>query len=263
MVLTRLGNKRKLIKKIYKYFPAHRMRIELFFGAGGAYFNMPKPKYAILNDLDADVYNLYMVMLKDKERLYREIELMPIDECLMKYWKKNEETDPVMKAVRFLLISNFSYLGKGYNIRFGLDNAKKKLLSNIEPTFEYLQHAKIMCSDFRKVIPKISFTKGLNDKEKAFVYMDPVYLDTEHFYKVPNWTEKDTLDCLDIMVNCGIRCAMSEFNHPFVVNSAISRGLQVIEIGERANLKNRRTEILITNYPIKEPVKPDKQLQMF
>ena len=41
---------------------------------------------------------------------------------------------------------------------------------------------------------------------------------------------------------------MSEFNHPFILKQAEKRGLNVIIIGERQNLKNRRIEILVTNY---------------
>ena len=42
--------------------------------------------------------------------------------------------------------------------------------------------------------------------------------------------------------------AMSEFDNEFVLNEAKKRNLNVIVIGERHNLKNKRTEILITNY---------------
>lgn len=248
MILTRFGNKRRLAKDLYKHFPKHRMRIELFFGGGGAYFYMPQPKYAILNDLDDDVTNLYLVLLNHKDELKRQIELLPISQSLFNYWKVNRETDPMKKAIRFLLLSNFSYMGKGCILRLGLDNAKKTLLKNIEPTFESLSNAKITNLDFRKVLKKISFSKGLNDKDEAFVYLDPVYLDTEHSYRVPDWTEKDTIDCLDIMISCGIKCAMSEFSHPFVIKEAEARGLNIISIKERANIKNRKVEILITNY---------------
>ena len=41
---------------------------------------------------------------------------------------------------------------------------------------------------------------------------------------------------------------MSEFDHPFILEQAKQRNLNVIIIGERQNLKNRRTEILVTNY---------------
>lgn len=41
---------------------------------------------------------------------------------------------------------------------------------------------------------------------------------------------------------------MSKFDNQFILEQAKQRGLNVIIIGERKNLKNRRTEILITNY---------------
>lgn len=252
MILTRMGNKRRLIKKIGKYFPPHRMRIELFFGAGGSYFYLPKPKYSIINDLDDDVTNLYLVVKKSKEEFLKEIEQVPISESLIKYWKKNQETEPIAKAIRFLFLSNFTYLGKGDTLRVGLDNAKKSIIKNIDATFHHLQNTKIVNKDFREVLSSISFSKGQNDKEKCFLYLDPNYLETENTYKVPNWSKQDTEDCLDIMLNCGIKAAMSEFNHPFVIAEAKKRKLNIITIGERSNIKNKRIEILITNYDINQ-----------
>ena len=252
MILTRFGNKRRLIKKIYPLFPKHTMRIELFFGAGGSFFYLPKPKYSVLNDLDDDVTNLYLVVKNSKTKLYEEIERLPISEGLIKYWKENQEVDPIMKAVRFIFLSNFTYLGKGDTLRVGLDNSKKTLLKNIEPTFKYLENCKILNRDFREVLKSISFTKGLNDKHNCFNYLDPVYLDTECNYKVPKWSRSDSIDCLDILVECGIKSAMSEFDHPFIIDEAKDRNLNVVYVGERSNIKNRKMEILITNYKINQ-----------
>ena len=41
---------------------------------------------------------------------------------------------------------------------------------------------------------------------------------------------------------------ISEFNSSEVLKVAKDNNLKVIEIGERRNLGNRRTEIIITNY---------------
>lgn len=248
MILTRLGNKRRMVKEIGKHFPNHKMRIELFFGAGGSYFYLPKPKYAIVNDLDDDVFNFYMVIQNQLEHFQRQLEIVPLTESLLKYWKKNHEQDPVKKAIRFIFLSNFSYMGKGDTLRLGLDNAKISALKNIDATFEALQNVKIMNRDFRDVLSRISFTKGLNDRENCLLYLDPVYLDTEHYYKVPNWKKEDSADCLEIVANSGMRSAMSEFDHPFIIEEAKRLNLNIISLKERANIKNRRTEILITNY---------------
>lgn len=248
MILTRLGNKRKIVKNLVDFFPPHKMRIELFFGAGGSYFYLPKPKYCILNDLDDDVFNLYMVVLKNSDNLKKEICRVPLSQSLIKYWKANRETNEVLRAVRFLFLSNFTYMGKGDTLRLGLDNAKLTLLNNIDKTLLDLKTAKITNLDFREVLPKISFSKSVNDKEKCFVYLDPIYFETEHYYNVPEWSRDDTADCIEIVHSSGIKTAMSEFPHPYVLSEAKRLGLNVFPVKNRSNIKNRNTEILITNY---------------
>ncbi len=248
MILTRLGNKSSMAATVYQYFPPHVMRIELFFGAGGSFFNMPAAKYNVLNDLDDDVTNLFLVLKERKDALYKAIELLPITSSLVKYWKQHQETDSIQKAIRFLLLSNFTYLGKGDTLRIGLDNSKRNLLKAIEPTFIALSDTKITNYDFRDVIKKISFSEKVLPKNQALIYLDPVYLETEHYYKVPKWTKQDSYDCFEIMSNSGIRCAMSEFDHPFIIEQAKQRGLNVIPLKVRHNIKNKRLEVLITNY---------------
>jgi len=248
MILTRLGNKRKMKDLLHANFPPHRMRIELFFGAGGSFFYLPTPKFSILNDFDDDVTNLYLVLLERKEDLIKEIEMLPISESLIKYWRNTTESDPMKKALRFLLLSNFTYLGKGDTIRLGIDHCKRNLINRIEPTFQMLKNSKILNVDFRQVLSKISFNKDVTPKEDCFVYLDPVYLNTEHWYRVPEWTINDTEDCFILMATCGIKSAMSEFNSPEILELAIKYQMNVIYLKDRQNLKNKRQEILITNY---------------
>ena len=69
MILRRLGNKKKIAKKIQAYFPPHKIYIEPFFGAGGMFFNKPKAKYNIVNDLDSDVFNLFQCRYEPKRRI--------------------------------------------------------------------------------------------------------------------------------------------------------------------------------------------------
>lgn len=250
MILKRCGNKQSIAGEIQKHFPEHKIYIETFFGAGGMFFNKPKSKYNFLNDIDDDVFNLFMVVKDRKDELYNTIETMPIHQTLMRHWKKNTEIDPIWKAIRFLFISNFTYLSKGYNLKFTADNTKSILLSRIEPTFLYIKDCKFLNVDFRKVLSNISFADNQNlcSRSDSFIYSDAPYLGTDGWYTNNSNTENDVIDDFDMMVNSGIRFAKSEFDHPFILDQAKQRGLNIIEIGERRNLKNRRTEILITNY---------------
>src|SRR5690606_38979825 len=102
----------------------------------------------------------------------------------------------------------------GDTIRFGIDKCKQNLLDRIEPTFQMLKNAKITSVDFREVLGKISFNDNVTPKKESFVYLDPVYLGTQHYYKVPKWSINDTEDCFKLMDSCGIKCAMSEFDSP-------------------------------------------------
>jgi len=250
MILRRLGNKGKIADKIQSYFPAHKVYIEPFFGAGGMFFNKPKAKYNIVNDLDSDVFNLFQIVMNQKEELEKAFLLMPIHSDLLDYWKKNEETEPIKKALRFLFLSNLTVMGIGNSIQGGIYNDKLSFYEKIEPCFKYLDNVKMFNTDFKDFLNKkiafgdSGFSCGINE---TFIYCDPPYLGTDSNYS-NDFTEDQTEDLFNTLIETKCKFSISEFNHPFIINEAKKRGLNIIYIGERRNLKNRRTEILITNY---------------
>lgn len=248
MILGRLGNKSRLVDNIYPLFPQHDCRITMFFGAGGEFFNTPRAKYNVINDLDKDVFNLYKVVIEKPDELIETLTYTPVSATLLDYWKQNVPDDEILKAVRFLLISNFTYLSKGDTIKYGVGREKEAILKRIKKCRLRLGDARIMSEDFRNVLSKISFSERVLPKRRAFIYMDPIYLDTTHNYKVPNWDKTDTEDLFKIASECGIRCAISEFDHPFVIECARKYQMLVTFISNRRNIKNRRNEVLITNY---------------
>tara|TARA_Y100001935_G_scaffold253785_1_gene260949 strand:+ start:160886 stop:161644 length:759 start_codon:yes stop_codon:yes gene_type:complete len=243
MILTRLGNKRKLADKIWPLFPPHQLYIEPFFGAGGMFFSKPKSKFNILNDLDEEVYNLFIMIQRRWEDLYDCLFFTPVHEKLFQEWKEGVPVDPVWRAVRFLMLSNFSYLGKMETLSFPSRNTKKLALGRLRKVYEQIYDVDFMCTDFREIFRKIES----RNRDVAFVYADPPYLETDNNYSA-GFKEEDSRDLFDCLEDSGIRWAMSEFDHPFVLEQAEERGLKVLEIGERHNLKNRRKEILIINY---------------
>lgn len=249
MILRRLGNKKKIAKEIQKHFPPHKIYIEPFFGAGGMFFNKPKAKYNIVNDLDSDVFNLFQVVMNQKEELEKAFYMMPIHSDLLDYWKKNEENEPIKKALRFLFLSNLTTIGvvsSGMSLSFTKN--KNIFFKVIDETYEMINDCKFTNYDFRKYFKTLTFnTDGRNDEAKSFFYCDPPYLGTNDNYS-NSFTEQDSLDLFNCLEETKCKFAMSEFDHPFILEQAEKRGLNVIIIGERQNLKNRRTEILVTNY---------------
>lgn len=243
MILNRLGNKNGIAKKIIPYFSDHKAYVEMFFGAGGLFFNKPKVKHNFVNDLDSDVFNLYWVILNRKEDFIKEFDQMPINQDLFKYWRTNNEDDQILKAVRFLFLSNFGYMGSDRTMRFRPSNEKLNILSLIDRTFDYLKDVQFLNVDFRKVLKSIDF----GQLKEVYVYLDPPYLETSDNYS-NSFKEEDVVDLLDCVQESGFDFGMSEFDQPFILDQAKKRGLNVIYIGERRNIDNRRTEILLTNY---------------
>ncbi len=255
MILRRIGNKAKLKDKIIPYFPAHKVYYELFFGTGSIYFSKPKSEYSILNDLDNDVYNLFMVVKDNAEALEQLLSITPISEDLFYYWKKNKETTPINKALRFLYLSSFSYLGKSDTFILLHSNSthKDKLQKLIKVCASQFEFAMLRNKDFRLFFDGISVTDKHIGKENRFIYADPPYLNTTNNYNTPKWTEKDSIDLFNTLENTGIKYAMSEFDNEFIITQAKNRNLNIIEIGERRSLQSTKKEILITNYNVVNP----------
>ena len=248
MILRRLGNKKKLMPKLIKRFPAHKIWIEPFFGSGSAFFYKPKAKYNIVNDLDSDVYNLFQVVMNQKKELEKAFYIMPIHSDLLEYWKQNKETDPVKKALRFLFLSNIpNPVNGGIKQRMQV-NDKKIFFENIDKTYEAINDIVFINNDFRKFFEYLYWNERRpNELKTSFIYADPPYLNTTDNYS-HRFTKQDSIDLFDCLEKTGCKFAMSEFNNPFIIEQANKRKLNIITIGKRQNLKNRRTEILITNY---------------
>jgi DNA adenine methylase len=182
--------------------------------------------------------------MNQKEELEKAFYMMPIHSDLLDYWKKNEETEPIKKALRFLFLSNLTLHGKMDTLRIACVNDKNSVYKYLDKTVELLHGVQFLNCDFRKIFKKI----GIKDREhEALIYVDPPYLQTTDTYS-NSFTESDSLDLFNCLEETGCKWAMSEFDHPFILSEAKKRKLNVHIIGERQNLKNRRTEILITNY---------------
>ena len=245
MILTRPGNKRRIAQSILPLFPEHDLFIDLFFGAGGMFFSKPKARHNIVNDYDSEVYNLFRVIMDRKEELIDVWRMVPVHEDLLKYWRKNHETDPVRKAARFLFMSNLSFMGQMSTLIMERCNRYHAVEQRVDAVQEAIRGVKFMNCDFRKVLSKISF--GPTGKDKSFIYADPPYCETKGG-NYDSFTIQDTTDLFDCLQASGCRFAVSEFDHPYLLQLASERKLTVHLIGERQNMKNRRMEILIANY---------------
>ena len=253
-LLNRIGNKDSIANNIIDYFPKHKIYIEMFFGAGGIFFNKDKVKYNVLNDLDSEIFNFFMVIKNNHKEFKKEIETTPLDETLFKHWKINNETDNIKKAIRFIYLSNFCLYGKLTTMHLipTLSAQRKLLIDRIDDTYKFIiNDTLIINKDFRKVLSALSLYNVDNMKE-VFVYADPPYIDTCNCYNSEKWKESDFEEMFYVLLKNKVNFAISELNSNYlVINLAKKHRLKIIPIAnKRAISTKKQEEILIVNYKL-------------
>ena len=247
MILTRQGNKRKLFEKIKGYIPEHEIYIEPFFGTGSIFFMKERVKHNLLNDLDEEVFNLFQVIKNKPVELKRLLLIVPKHKAQFDFWKKNCEKSDLWRAVRFLYLSNLSYMASGSTFTMKLGNTKYLTISRIKKVFDSLMDTVFSNQSYDVFIRNLSL-KDKKGKNKIFIYCDPPYVKTAQRYNTPKWGIADFEKLIEFLMEDGEKFMVSEFENPEVIKIAEKNKLNIIKIGDRINLKNRRTEIIIKNY---------------
>ena len=234
MILQRMGNKRALTKEIVKNFPEHSIYIEPFFGAGGIFFWKEKVQYNFLNDLDDEVYNLFKVIKEKPQQFENLLRIAPKNRGLFSYWKNNTEKHSVWRAVRFVYMSNFSFMSGGETLKVGTSNCKKLTLRRIKQTLDMLEDTIFDNKNYDEFLSGISLREN-KGKNKIFIYCDPPYVKTAQKYNTPKWRAEDLDKLLKFLVNFGEKFAVSEFDTEEVLEAAEKYRLKVIDVRIRRN----------------------------
>ena len=262
------GNKSKLAKEIIKYMPKHLIYIELFFGAGGLYFNKPKARFNIVNDNDSWLFNFYKVLItkEKREELLEQLRLVHVSKDIFDHYKdeSNIKTDIDM-AVQFCVIKRFSFLGVGGVVFFGAGHGKKRLLVKINDNYEMLiEDCQVMNFDFKEVLSKISLSKfytRIHKPDEIFVYADPPYLGTAQKYKT-KFVESDMDDLFELLLKSKHKFMISHNKHPYFFELCKKHNLEIITIKDNGYGVIPNTEVIAMNYdPLHTEAKP-RQMEL-
>lgn len=177
------GGKGNQIKKILSHLPnrnEYNSYLEPYGGSGVILINKPKCDIEIWNDLDNELWSLYMV-LKDK-RLFEKFrflaEITPYSEIIREQCIKQEPTDIVELAFKFWYVNRTSYNGHGgFNqsttvVRRNMTKAVSDYLSsvsNLQPFYERWRTVFVYNRDALELIKKY-------DKKGFLFYLDPPYV---------------------------------------------------------------------------------------
>ncbi|MDP9438828.1 MAG: DNA adenine methylase [Actinomycetota bacterium] len=107
-VLRYPGSKWGLARQIVGMMPEHERYLEPFFGSGAVLFAKPPAAIESVNDLDADVVNLFSLFRDDRDltRLVEAVTFTPYAEAELRSVRgETDADDPVERARRFLVRS--------------------------------------------------------------------------------------------------------------------------------------------------------------
>ena len=187
-VLKYPGQKKTLARWIIEHFPPDYRKmtyLEPFFGSGCVFFAKARSNVETVNDIDSEVFNLFLQIRENPEELIRRLESTPWSR--EDYMLAHEDCDePLEQARRFLVRAWFSIGSsargpKGNGMRFsikeingGFPSFYEKLPADIRKAALRLKHTpghivQIENADALALISKYN-------RENVLMYLDPPYV---------------------------------------------------------------------------------------
>jgi DNA adenine methylase len=243
-IISRVGGKSKIAKKIIEMIPEHKTYVEPFVGGGSIFFKKPEAEVNVINDKDKDIYNIY----KDITRVasIEDFDMgHPSDkEEFFKYLNQTKFKNPKERLYRNIYLSKRSFSGNRTSPAIILrpSGGIVKLKKNYNDIRDKLKKTIILNEDYKKVIEKY-------DSPDTFIYLDPPYSQLN-----PKWGYTENAitpeQLLEVLKNIKGKFLMTyDYNKKNV--DLFSQFFKVKTIDQIYELSGKRTkaqELIVTNY---------------
>lgn len=193
--ITYYGGKQSLLKYLLPLVPPHKIYCEPFFGGGALFFAKPKSEVEIINDLNGEVMNFFIVLKTKFSALQKEVQATLHSRELYKkaiaIYKNPKAYSDVKRAWALWTATNQGFAGLIGSWGFGKTNSKEKAVANKRDDFtktyeERLRTVQLESNNAIKVIDRC-------DSKDTFIYADPPYIgsDMGHYkgYSVDDYKE--------------------------------------------------------------------------
>lgn len=260
-----IGGKYRLTNWIISNFPENYQKMsycEVFGGAGWVLLKKDQSNLEIYNELNSVLTNLFRVVrdnyheFKFKANWSLHSRNMFLEAC--ERLKNDNYLGEVDEALYYAIKQAQSFSGTGNSWGYIKDGTKKRssmwlpFLNRLEDVNARLQPVQIENLDFEDAIKKY-------DSENTLFYLDPPYVETEHYYKnsMVNFTLKDHERLADILKQIKGKFILSYYDHLIVKKLYNGFRIEVKQsvkssYGVTKDSKNktrpRSTELLIMNY---------------
>jgi DNA adenine methylase len=257
-ILKYPGSKNQIADKIISLFPDDYRKmtyLEPFFGSGTVFFRKAPSVVETINDLDGDVYNLFLQIRNNSDELARLIENTP--------WSRQEYEESYIKtesdienARRFLVRFWFAIGAKSY-CRTGWRHNIKGNNGNIAAFGELPLLIKEVSYRLR---PKGGNVVQIENRDALFLiekynrnevlmYLDPPYIlstrKNKKIYK-HEMADEDHIELCELIKNSSAKIVLSGYaNNIYETHLSGFRRTEVQSYDEKGN---KRIEILWTNF---------------
>lgn len=182
-VITSIGAKNRLAKRIIDFIPTHSTYIELFGNTASILLKKPRIEREIYNDIDGNVTNFFLVLRDNPAALYNACSSLPYSQDVYYNFLESPIPDePLEKAVRFFYLNRGSFLGNhipGFRSDSKGRNYSKFYYSECERFFAISKRfhgVEITNKDY-----KIILKRNMNTPDTFFL-CDPPYFDGTDYY---------------------------------------------------------------------------------
>jgi DNA adenine methylase len=254
------GNKYRIVDKIRGLLPPGRRLIEPFAGAAAVFLNT-NYAYNIVNDLNVDLINLYLVLKAHGPAFIDECKslFVPDNNSPDAYYalrqEFNETKDRVRKSALFLYLNRHGYNGLcrynsegGFNVPFG--RYKKPYFPFEEMMFFYhkAQTAEFLAEDFETVMRRA--------EPGDVIYCDPPYVplsDTANFtsYSAGGFGPEEQLRLARVAEEVsakGIPVLISNHRNSFTLEAYAAANIESFDVQRFISCdgdnRNKATELL-------------------
>lgn len=256
------GGKRWLASRHRSLFPKHYANyLEPFLGGGAVFFSLD-PSCAVLSDTNVELTNTYSHIKTNCSRIVKGLDRFQKRHSATLYYKtrKEEPSDPLERAIRFLYLNRTCFNGMyrvnrqgAFNVPIGSKDQIAFPSGYLEQVARLLKKARIQTADFEPIIG----TATKND----FVFVDPPYTVmhnnngfVKYNAKLFSWPDQARLAKAvraasrrgaKIMVSNADHASVRELYDGFGFHRSLTRYSHLA--GDAARRGNA-SELLITNY---------------
>ncbi len=198
-MLNYFGGKWNASEWIISHFPEHDIYVEAFGGGGSILLKKPRSKREVINDIDLEIHNLYLVMRDYFPYLEEKLKLTPHSRT--EYQRAYEETTDIVERARRSIIKSYFGIGDSqFHKGNGMRCSKTSNTCVASSWQSYIKHAWEISERFKGVtIESCDYLNLINryDSPTTLFYFDPPYVRStrsdRHGYR-HDWKDEDHLN---------------------------------------------------------------------